>query len=341
MKLLNFFTFFLASPACAIPTQSGSTRDLATRADPNLVGYLGVFFLGSEPNVYFYLSNGNNALSFKALNKGAKILDPTLGTGGVRDPSIINGGGSEAGKKWYIIGTDLDIAKTTWDAAQRKGSRSIYIWESTDLINWGTERLVTVENSNAGMVWAPDAYWDAAKGQYLVHWASRFYPASDPNHTGTPSASVMRYAYTSDFKTFTTAQTLIDVSPTSIIDLSILQLGTNSYARFLKNESASNVYMERSDTGLFGTWTRPGGSTAVIRTSVEGPYAYADNLVAGKVNLLLDYYGGDGYRPFTSTNLNANAWVDADRTNFPTNLRHGSVIGITQARYDALNAKWG
>ena len=152
---------------------------------------------------------------------------------------------------------------------------------------------------------------------------------------------MIRYAYTSDFKTFSAPQTLIDKSPTSIIDLSVIQLGTNSFARFLKNESASNVFMERSDTGIFGTWTRPGGGTTFIHSGVEGPYAYADNIVASKVNLLLDHYGSDGYRPFTSNNMNANAWVDASRSNFPSNLRHGSVIGINQDRYNALNAKWG
>ncbi|KFY44479.1 hypothetical protein V495_03430 [Pseudogymnoascus sp. VKM F-4514 (FW-929)] len=297
MKLSNLFYAILASSTIlALPTESDRVKDIATRADTSLVGYLGVFFLGDAPNVYFYLSNGNNALSFKALNGGQAILDPSSGTGGVRDPSIINGGGSEAGKKWYIIGTDLDIGKTTWDASQRKGSLSIYIWESTDLINWGTERLVKVENDQAGMVWAPDAIWDANKGQYLVHWASKFYSASDSQHTGTPGADEIRYAYTSDFKTFTSPQTLIAAS-TSVIDLALIQLpqyGANSYARFLKDESASLVYMERSDDGLFGTWTRPGGSTAWIHTQVEGPYAYLDNQVDGKVNLLLDYYGSDG-----------------------------------------------
>ena len=111
MRISSFVgVFFAAGLAYALPAQS-EINALAERADASLVGYLGVFFLGSEPNVYFYLSNGNNAISFKALNKGAKILDPTSGTGGIRDPSIISGAGSEAGKKWYIIGTDLDIAK--------------------------------------------------------------------------------------------------------------------------------------------------------------------------------------------------------------------------------------
>ncbi|KAL3424995.1 glycoside hydrolase family 43 protein [Phlyctema vagabunda] len=342
MRISSFFSAALAATTVsAFPSSPVALAGVATRAATDLVGYLGVFFLGDKPSVYFYLSNGNDALSFKALNGANPVLSPTLGTGGVRDPSIIKGGGNDAGKKWYIIGTDLDIAKTTWDASQRKGSLSIYIWESTDLISWGTERLVKVENDDAGMVWAPDAIWDASKGQYLVHWASKFYASSDTQHTGAPGASQMRYAYTSDFLTFTAPQTLIDLSPTSIIDLAILDLGDNKYARFIKNETATNVWMERSDNGIFGTWTRPGGNSAIVRSGVEGPYAYLDNLDPKKAVLLLDYFGSDGYRPFTSSNLDVNNWADASRANFPANLRHGSVIGVTQDRYDALAAKWG
>jgi hypothetical protein len=83
------------------------------RADAGLIGYLGAFFLGADPYVYFYLSNGNNAVSFKSLNGGNPILQPTVGTGGVRDPAIVTGGGTDAGKKWYIVGTDLDIDKVS------------------------------------------------------------------------------------------------------------------------------------------------------------------------------------------------------------------------------------
>jgi hypothetical protein len=111
MKFSYFLPAILALGTWALPAQSAEGTELDVRADASLVGYLGVFFLGSAPNIYFYLSNGNSAISFKALNKGNPILDPSLGTGGVRDPSIINGGGAEAGKKWYIVGTDLDIGK--------------------------------------------------------------------------------------------------------------------------------------------------------------------------------------------------------------------------------------
>lgn len=112
MKLYILYALGLATgTAYAIPSESSTTRGLSQRADPSLVGYLGVFFLGDAPNVYFYLSDGNDALAFNALNGGGPIPVPTLETLGVRDPSIISEGGDEAGNKWYIIGTDLDVAK--------------------------------------------------------------------------------------------------------------------------------------------------------------------------------------------------------------------------------------
>lgn len=81
----------------------------SAQENTKLVGYLGAFFLGNDPYVFFDLSNGNNALSYTPLNSGKPVVKPTLGTGGVRDPSIVQGGGSEKGSKWYMIGTDLDI----------------------------------------------------------------------------------------------------------------------------------------------------------------------------------------------------------------------------------------
>lgn len=167
--LLGALTIALYSSVCyALPSSLSDPLthgyDRVGRADAPLTGYLGAFFLGADPYVYFYLSNGNNATSLTALNKGQPVIRPTKGTKGVRDPAIVQGGGAEAGKKWYIVGTDLNIGSTTWDAAQRTGSRGIFVWESTDLVTWANERLVTVEDATAGMVWAPEAIWDPTKG---------------------------------------------------------------------------------------------------------------------------------------------------------------------------------
>lgn len=341
MRFLNFIGLLPA--VLALPAQpvnfAGST--LAPRADPSLTDYLGVFFLGDKPSVYFYLSNGNNPNSMAALNNGEAVINPTKGTRGVRDPSIIPGGASEAGEKWYIIGTDLNIAETTWDASQRTGSRGIFVWESSDLVTWTNERLVTVEDETAGMVWAPSAIFDADKGEYFVHWASKFYPTSDPQHTGAPSSIRMRYAYTKDFVTFSAPQDYVNRSPINVIDLEFLPLGNNAYARFLKDESAKTVYTEISKDGLFGTWSRPAGADAIIASGVEGPAPYWDNTVEGKAHLLLDFYGADGYRPYETSDVESGLWSASDRSAWPSNLRHGSVMGVTAAQVDALRARWG
>lgn len=342
--MMRFLSLLALLPtALAFPTQTLNYSDhgLVQRADPSLTGYLGVFFLGDKPSIYFYLSNGNNPNSMTALNKGQPVIVPTKGTRGVRDPSIITGGGSDAGKKWYIIGTDLDIAKTTWDASQRTGSRGIFVWESTDLLTWTSERLVTVEDPTAGMVWAPSAIFDPQKGQYLVYWASKFYPTSDPSHTGTPSSIRIRSAYTPDFKSFSKPTDYISRSPTNVIDLEILPLGNNNFARFMKDESAKTVFSELSTTGLFGTWTRQGGATAVIQKSVEGPAVFWDNVTPGKAHLLLDYYGGDGYKPFESTDVKGGKWTASEAGSWPKGLRHGSVLPVTGAQVERLKGKWG
>lgn len=58
----------------------------------------------------------------------------------------------------------LTTWQTTWDASERTGSRGIFVWESTNLVDWTNERLVVVEDETAGMVWAPEAIWDSSKG---------------------------------------------------------------------------------------------------------------------------------------------------------------------------------
>jgi hypothetical protein len=115
-----------------------------------------------------------------------------------------------------------------------------------------------------------------------------------------------------------------------------------TFVRFMKDESAKNVFCEVSTTGLFGTWTRPGGSNAIIEKNVEGPASYLDNQVDGKAHVLLDFYGGDGYRPYETTNAEKNSgWSASSRSDFPGNLRHGSVLPLNQTLYDALRSKWG
>ncbi|RHZ45745.1 glycoside hydrolase family 43 protein [Aspergillus thermomutatus] len=307
------------------------------KADSSKVGYLGVYWKTSDESVYYALSNNSDPLGFTPINGGNPIVSPTLGTKAIRDVSIIKGVGHDKGK-YYLIGTDLKIADTTWAKAVRTGSRGIFVWESSDLLNWAGERLVTVEEETAGMVWAPDAIWDARKGKYLVHWASQFYAANDTEHTGNPTTTeIIRYAHTSDFKTFTKPQTYIDHKTSTTIDLSILPVDENTFVRFYVNGNVSGPVVEVSDNGLFGDWTSPSG-TVEDSTRYEGPYPFWDNVQDGKAYLVCDKVGSvTGWAPWESTDVTSGQFTPVSGYNLAS-MRHGSVLSVTQEQYDALAA---
>lgn len=82
---------------------------------------------------------------------GNPVLTSTLGTKGLRDPHIIR---DPSGSKFYLIATDLKMyggASGSWDQVQRTGSKSISVWESTDLKTWSAQRLAVVSPTTAGM----------------------------------------------------------------------------------------------------------------------------------------------------------------------------------------------
>ncbi|GAP88737.1 putative glycoside hydrolase family 43 [Rosellinia necatrix] len=304
------------------------------RQTSNYVGYLISTFSDALPQVQFYLSNGNSPTSFKFSNKGKPVLASTVGTKGVRDIFLTT---NTARSEYYLIATDLDINASgfSWDRATRQGSRGIVVWRSTDLVQWSGPSLRTIEADTAGMAWAPSAVWDDATSQYYVFWASRLYSTSDTGHTGTASLDRIRYATTRDFATFSAPQDYLALPDTPLIDQEFLRTGTNSFTRFLKNETVNQVYQESTTGGLFGTWTRVPGYLRP-ESPLEGPAAFADNTTPGLYYVWLDNY--TQYVPYQTSNLQNPRWSASSTSGFPTGLKHGSVTPLTQKEYDAVAA---
>jgi hypothetical protein len=302
-----------------------------------LVGYLAAYFKGVDENIFLSVSNGNTAYEFDALSGGNAYLTPSAqgGTGGVRDPYLV---ASPDRSNFWIIGTDLNIDTTTWGDSVRTGSRKIYIWNSNDLVNWSADYLVTVEEETAGMVWAPSAAYDETTGRYNVFWSSQFFAQDDANHTGNPTTGQMiRYASTTDFKTFTAPQTYLEgPNGISVIDQEFQHIQGDTWVRFIKDANVQKVYEEVSTTGLFGQWTRVGGSDAYVVNDVrEGPASFQDNVDSSKYHLWLDDYSGNGrYIPYETSDILAGGYVQSNAPNFPDGLRHGAVIGLTQSEYE-------
>ncbi|MFC5729465.1 MULTISPECIES: family 43 glycosylhydrolase [Nocardioides] len=332
----------------------------ATRAFPLTVreqpapapyaGYAFSYFTGNSiagEKIYFAASRGNDALTWDELNNGQPMLESTMGEMGLRDPFLIR---SPEGDRFFLIATDLSIGRNgNWDRAQRTGSRYLEVWESTDLKTWSEQRHVLVSPPTAGNTWAPEAYWDEDLQQYVVFWASKLYAEDDPNHTGN-TYNRMLYATTRDFVTFSEAKVWQDRGESRIDSTVIRENG--HYYRFTKDEGAggtgcSDIIQETADqltaVDLPGnpSWTmqdscigRDAGTSAV-----EGPTVFKANqgdTSGSNYYLFVDEYGGRGYIPLGTDDLDQPDWKVAPDYDLPASPRHGTVIPVTQAELDSL-----
>ncbi|WP_367324888.1 family 43 glycosylhydrolase [Streptomyces sp. HUAS ZL42] len=306
-----------------------------------LNGYMFSYFTGEGTSdgeqLYFALSKGNDPLKWRELNDGKPVLTSALGEKGLRDPFIIR---SPEGDKFYQIATDLRIyGNGDWDAAQRTGSKSIMVWESTDLVHWTNQRLVKVSPDSAGNTWAPEAFYDAQLGEYVVFWASKLY--DNAAHSG-DTYNRMMYATTRDFYTFSEPKVWIDRGY-SVIDSTVIQ-HDGTYYRLSKDErnntsstpNSKFIFEEKSDSLLDLSWDAVAeGIGKGAMNAAEGPLVFKSN-TEEKWYAFLDEFGGRGYIPFETTDLASGAWTPSAGYDLPAKPRHGTVLPVTQAEYDRL-----
>lgn len=314
-------------------------------AQPALGGYLFTYFTGegspTGEQVYFALSQGDDPVSYRALNGGQPVLTSAVGTTGVRDPFLIR---SPSGDRFFLIATDLKInGNWDWDAAQRHGSTSIVVWESTDLVTWSGPRLARVAPDSAGNAWAPEAFYDDTIGAYVVFWASKLYAANDPDHTGTTHNRMM-YATTTDFRTFSAAQTWYDPGY-SVIDSTVTEVD-GTYYRYTKDErqggACGQFVTAHTSPNLRSTgWNLQAECIGQGSLSHgEGPLVFKSQ-TEDRWYLLIDEFGGRGYVPFQSTDLAGGQWTPVSDYALPSSPRHGTVLPVTPAEYDRLLQAYG
>jgi hypothetical protein len=329
--------------------------DATVRPKPKVEPYAGYamsYFTAADESIFFAASRGNNALQWDELNGGKPTLTSTKGTTGVRDPFLIR---SPEGDKFFLIATDLDIEATDWGTAQRNGSKYLEVWESTDLVTWSEQRHVRVSPDTAGNTWAPEAYWSDELGSYVVFWASPMFDKDDVEHTGN-TYQKMFYATTRDFRTFSEPRVWQDFG-SSRIDSTVIKDG-DTYHRFTKDEGGvtkcSDIIQEKSDDLLaVDDASQPGWSSAnpawkivdscigrkAGTSAVEGPTAFKANpgdTSGSKYYLFADEYGGRGYVPLGTDDLDAPDWKIPATYKLPGSPRHGTVIPVTAAELDAL-----
>lgn len=351
MLLLLIFSFLM----------SIFNQQTSKRPRPSTTKYLFAYFRGEyETNgEQVYFATSEDGLHWEELNGKGKnqkpVLTSTVGEKGVRDMFIIR---SPENNKFFLIASDLKInGNWDWDRAQHKGSHSIVIWDSKDLVHWSEPRNVTVAASNAGCTWAPESifidakenkakknhphftnnqYFDDDYTGYAVYWASRVF------ENGQWSQQKIYMAKTQDFVTFSPPQLFINESY-DVIDTTIIKSTLdNNYYRFSKNESKKNIVIQKTDD-FFSTWKTISAPAVESQNGVEAPLIFKFNN-ENRWCLMLDNYGSSGYYPLITNNLSGEELVfeklDQSEYQMPGNPRHGYVLPITDYEYRDVRNRW-
>ncbi|MFG3340685.1 immunoglobulin-like domain-containing protein [Glycomyces sp. NPDC048151] len=338
---------------------------------PETTDYLFAHFTGTEDShtdEQIYLATSRDGATFTDTRADADpvlSLAPDEGDGGVRDPFLVR---SPEGDRFFLIATDLSIYhRGGWGNSQATttGSTKIVVWESTDLVNWSEPRLPDLAGSipGAGMMWAPEAYWDEATQQYYVYWATR---STEQNTFGDPVN--MYIATTRDFVTFSEPRLWID-RQISIIDTTMFKVGDWYYRASgdgqitIEKSKAIDVLSVSQTAKTSGTeqeWVQVGTLQSILGGTTEACSTgrnYTGNCLEGAeffryneddrgaaealYGLMTDQYAaGKGYLPFRTTDpgsTSAADWSKATDVDFGVlKKRHGAILPITQREYERV-----
>ncbi len=358
-------------------TASSTIRGVtASRSIPTVVnprpgvstpyGYLMVHFIensqGYAEKIYLDVSQGDNPERWDPLNGGKPILASQLGTTGVRDPYLTYN--PETGT-YYIIATDLRVfggdrgsgSCTDWCYWSTRGSAMLNVWESKDLVNWGTPRQFDVtldasmaKKANIGMAWAPEATWvpdfdGTGKGRFVLYWASKTFP--DATRSG-DSYSRILWGSTTDFTqgTYSYGGVFLDAGAETI-DTTLAQENGTTYRITKDNGQGKGIYMESTTAAR---WWESSTKWNLIQTrigaewaggnagGVEGPAVFKSHS-EDRWYSYVDVIPTTGYRPMTTTDLDAGfTQLIDDQFFMAPSTKHGGIVSLTRGQYDTVRA---
>ena len=303
-------------------TGGSTTPPPATPAD---TAYAMAYFtesltgLGNDDNVHFAVSD--DALNWTPVNDNKGIVDPQLGTGGIRDPFLYrlqNG-------TWVLLATD--ICKTCNFTTP---NQAVHVWTSPDLATWSQERMLKV-NDNASYSWAPSVYWDATKKQYGILYST------EEQYNGVGRA-IQKVVYTTNFVTASAPQVFYD--SISSIDTHLIPGVDGWNYLYIKEIESGKMAGTRSrtlDPGSFVKYT-----DGVSVTCTEAP-TLVKSLTANTW-----YLWGDNFCPnsrfyvWQGDIAQGNWTLAGDRTyTGPPLGKHNTIATITAAEKNNLTSKWG
>ena len=263
-----------------------------------------------------HLALSTNGYHWQTLNYDRSFLKPEVGAYKLmRDPCLAEG----------PDGTFHLVWTTGWTADK---DRTVGYARSKDLIAWSEQRAIpAMENEpHTRNIWAPEIFYDRAKGRWLVFWSSTIpgrFPGPDK---GGDDAYNHRFYYTTtaDFQTFAGSRLLYDAGFNSI-DATLFPAGGRFYL-FFKDERKQplkkNLRYALADQpeGPFGKPSEP-----FTGDWVEGPSVIK---IKDQYLVYFDHYAQPHYYGAVRSK-DLQHWEDCSKEmSFPQGHRHGTVLRI-------------
>ena len=303
------------------PLVGGGT---AAFAAPAYAGYVMGYFTespsGIANNYGLHLAVSSDGLNWTPLNQNNPVVTPTAGTRGLRDPFILR----RQDGRFVVLATDL--AGT--DFSQQ--NQFIHVWDSVDLRTFTGYRRVRMHTMPTH-TWAPEAFWDASRGQYGIIYSA---------HNGT--RDVFFVNYTTDFVTVGAPQLFFDPG-FNVLDATMhVSAGINHL--YYKSFADGRLYGARSTSLAPRSFDRGTYTRGVVSGAIEAP-------IVVKANDRNEWFlWGDSFVPvngefyvWRSGDINADTWAPLGKAQYtqPLNSKHATITAITAAEQASLLSFWG
>ena len=234
------------------------------------------------------------------------FLKPKVGSGIMRDPSVLRG----------PDGTFHVVWTTAW-----RGDQGFGYAQSKDLVRWSEPAFIPVMTNEPTTVnvWAPELFYDETGNQFIICWASTI-PGRYPDDLEPHEKNHRMYCTTTtDFKTFTPTRLFFEPG-FSVIDCQILQDG-GRYVLLLKDSTRPqlNLRVAFGDTP-FGPWKDI--SAPFTRQFTEGPSALK---IGDDWLIYYDAYRDRKYGAVRTRDFKTFTDVTSEMV-FPVGLKHGTAF---------------
>ncbi len=285
-----------------------------------------------------YYTVSTDGLHWHALNGKKRVSDDYRG-----HPDICKGHDG----KYYMAGNRSDA------------SPDIVIWVSDDLVSWRNHSTYTPNLASTPdyahalqRIGAPKLYFDEPAKRYILTWHTPHKEGTKEDPERYWASQRTLYVLSEDLKTFQDPPAKLFDWDMGTIDVFLRQVGSHYYA-VIKDEAYPTLYWPTGKTIRISRAPSLTGPYSEPSAPISPNFREAPMLIPSPDNqiwyMYYEQYPGVSYGLSIADKLEG-PWYQAsgytfhsdwDKYSFPESVRHGCMITISNAEYNALVEKFG